>query len=86
MIELLAFGLVWLVLSVPFAVMVGKCISVGQAGETAEHAAGAAQSMATAAPVQPDSVSAEDETATPTPEAPAFPAQRQPAVPATNVN
>ena len=36
---ILAVGLAWLVLSLPFAVFVGKCIGVGQAGETARHAA-----------------------------------------------
>lgn len=37
--QVLAVGLAWLLLSLPFAVFVGKCISVGQAGEVARHAA-----------------------------------------------
>lgn len=86
MIELLASGAVWLLLSIPFAVLVGKCIGAGQVGETARHAAAAAQPKTTAAPLQPDTVSAEDESATPAPGSAAFPAQRQPAVPATIVD
>ena len=38
MTEVLVLGLAWLLLPLPFAVFVGKCISVGQAGETARHA------------------------------------------------
>ena len=39
MIEILAVALAWLVLTSPLAILIGKCISVGQAGETARHAA-----------------------------------------------
>jgi hypothetical protein len=37
--QVLAVGLAWLLLPLPFAVFVGKCIGVGQAGEVARHAA-----------------------------------------------
>lgn len=85
MIEYLAVGLAWLLLPLPFLVFIGKCISVGQAGETARHAAVAAEPETTAAPPQPDTVSAEDDSAASTPQAPGFPVQRQPAIPAANV-
>lgn len=42
MIELVLLGAGWLLLSLPMSVLLGKCISVGQAGEDARHAAAAA--------------------------------------------
>ena len=83
MIEYLALGLAsWLLLSLPFAVFVGKCISVGQAGEAARHATVAAEPEM----LHADAVSAEHESATPDDETPALPAQRGPRIPAANVS
>lgn len=87
MIEYLALGLLgWLLLSLPFAVLIGKCISVGQAGETARHAADAAGLETTAGPLQRDSISADDQPASTALGTPALPAQRQPIVPARRVS
>ena len=41
MTEYLLLGAGWLLLSLPLSVFIGKCISVGQAGETERHAADA---------------------------------------------
>ena len=41
MIEFVLVGAGWLLLSLPVSVLVGRCIAVGQAGETARHAAAA---------------------------------------------
>ncbi len=86
MIEYLALGLAWLLFSFPFAVFIGKCISVGQAGETARHAAVAAEPEPTGAQLHTDTVSAEDELAASAPATFAVPAPRQPAIPAAHVS
>lgn len=82
----LILGMAWVLLSIPLAVLIGKCISLGQAGEAARHAASASEPATTAAPLQPDTVDAEDESAASTPVAGAVPAQRQPAIPPVHVS
>lgn len=86
MIEYLALGLAWLLLPIPFAVFIGKCISVGQAGETARHAAAAAKSETASALLAPGAVSGEDQSKAAAAEMPALPAQRQPARPVRNIS
>ena len=66
MFEFLLIGAVWLLLSLPVSVLVGKCIGVGQAGETERHAASAVDASA-AAPVSSGAA------------LPALPTQRRPA-------
>jgi hypothetical protein len=85
-IEYLAIGLAWLLLPLPFAVFIGKCIEVGQAGETARHAPLAAEPETTGAQLPTDTVDAEDRSEASAPEAPALPAQRQPTIPAAHVS
>ena len=83
MFEYLALGLTWLLLAFPITVFIGKCISVGQAGETARHAA-EARSAATCAQ-HADTDDAEDEPAASTLDPGAVPSQRRPEVPAARV-
>lgn len=45
MIDVMLLGAAWLLISLPSSVLIGKCISVGQAGETARHAAAAAEQV-----------------------------------------
>lgn len=42
----MALGSMWLLLSLPLVVFIGKCISVGQAGETERHCADERRSSA----------------------------------------
>lgn len=73
MIEFALLGAIWLLLSLPVSVLLGKCIAVGQAGEDARHAEPGAGG--TAAADWSVAAQASEESASPT-----VPAQRQPAV------
>ena len=71
MIEFVLLGAGWLLLSLPVSVLLGRCIAVGQAGETARHAAAAATAgEAVDGPPGPRAPSGAA--------LPALPAQRQP--------
>ncbi len=83
MLDYLALGLAWLLLPLPFAIFLGKCIGVGQAGEWERHAA---EAETTAAPLQPGAVGTADHGTSLSPEARAMPAQRQPVIPVRNVS
>lgn len=80
-----ALGLAWLLVPLPFAIFIGRCISVGQAGETARHAAVAVEPDTTPALPASDAVSATDHCASTASELPALPPQRQPQIPARRV-
>lgn len=69
MTEYLVLATCWLLLSLPVSVILGKCISVGQAGETERHAA-----------TTQDAVPARQPTFAADAPIPALPAQRQPTV------
>ena len=70
----LLLGVGWLLLSLPVSVLVGKCISVGQAGETARHAGAAARAETTDPAPGTDAAGGEASYAAGLP----VPAQRQP--------
>lgn len=74
MIEYLLLGVGWLLLSLPVSVLIGKCISVGQAGETARHA-GAPALPATSEPALGTATTSSD--ASSLSALPELPAQRE---------
>jgi hypothetical protein len=84
MIEYVALALAWLLLATALSVFVGKCIAVGQAGETARHARAAAAPGA-AAPQQPVGGPAGEDAPPVLEETLVVPPQRRPSVPADQV-
>lgn len=70
LIEFLLLGVCWLLISLPVSVLLGRCIAVGQAGESERHAAEVVRR------VSPEPFAAEAHSGTST----AVPAQRQAAV------
>ena len=82
----LALGLAWLLLTLPISVFIGKCISVGQAGEAARHAAVEDESATTCDRLHAGTIDAEDEPAISTLDTGAFPSQRRPEMPAAEVS
>lgn len=72
----------WLLLSIPFAVLVGKCISFGQAGVVWPDPADATAGTATGGPLSRSDVSADDAGSELGSDLPQLPAQRRPLQPA----
>ena len=82
MIEFVVLAACWLLLSLPVSVLVGRCIAVGQAGETARHAAAHAAAGAGAgasAPAAEAVGGSAGSRGTSGAELPPLPAQRRPA-------